>query len=192
LLDRNFRTHVSRGELRGRLVRYADDFVLLSSHRPDRERAWLDRLMGRLHLTLHPEKTRVLDARRERLVFLGHVHQWRAGRVYLDIAPKALRRIRDHVRQQTRHTGWSLPHLVGELNPYVRGARHYFRRVRRRTLRTLDYFMEQRFARWDARKHNRGRPTWSLVYGQTLWRRHGLERWDLPVALRPVDARRAR
>lgn len=192
LMDRNFRTHVSRGELRGRLVRYADDFVLLTPHRPDRERAWLDRLMGRLRLTLHPEKTRVLDARRERFVFLGHVHHWRAGRVYLDIAPKALRRIRDHVRQQTRHTGWSLPHLVGELNPYVRGARHYYRRVRRRTLRTLDYFMEQRFARWAARKHNRHRPTWSLVYRQALWRQHGLERWDLPVALRPVDARRAR
>ena len=30
LLDRNFRLRVQRGELQGRLVRYADDFVLLS------------------------------------------------------------------------------------------------------------------------------------------------------------------
>jgi RNA-directed DNA polymerase len=192
LLDRNFRTHVSRGELHGRLVRYADDFVLLTPHRPDRERAWLDRLLGRLKLTLHPEKTRVLDVRRERFVFLGHVHRWQGGRLYLDIAPKAMRRIRDHLRRQTRHTGWSLRHLVADLNPYIRGARQYYRRVRRRSLSKLDYFVEQRFARWAARKYNRSRPTWSLVYRQALWRQYGLERWNLPVALRPIAARRAR
>lgn len=41
LLDRNFRRRVQRGELTGRLVRYADDFVLLSVHRPDRALRWL-------------------------------------------------------------------------------------------------------------------------------------------------------
>ena len=65
LLDRNFRRRVQRGELHGRLIRYADDFVLLAPQRPDREWAWLHQLMARLGLTLHPEKTRVLDARRD-------------------------------------------------------------------------------------------------------------------------------
>jgi RNA-directed DNA polymerase len=191
LLDRHFRTHVARGALHGRLVRYADDFVLLTPRRPDRARAWRDQLLGRLGLTLHPQKTRVLEARHETVAFLGHTHRWQNGRLYLDVAPKALTRIRDELRRTTRRTGWSLPRLVADLNPYLRGARQYFRRVRRRTLRSIDSFVEVRFARWWARKHGRRRPAWSLVSGGALWRPHGLERWDLPVALRPADARRA-
>jgi site-specific DNA recombinase len=100
--------------------------------------------------------------------------------------------MRDELRRKTRVTGRSLSALVGELNPYIRGARHYFRRVRRRTLSKLDRFVEQRVARWWARKHSRPRPAWSLVQREALWRQHGLERWNLPVALRPADSRRAR
>jgi RNA-directed DNA polymerase len=192
LLDRNFRLRVQRGELSGRLVRYADDFVLLSSRRPDRALAWLQQFMQRLGLTLHPEKTRVLDARQTDFVFLGHTHRWRFNRLYLDIGPKAQRRIRDELRRRTRRTGMSLPAMVADLTAYIRGARHYFRRVRRKTLNTLDRFVDQRLARWWARKHSRRRPAWSLVHGGALRREYGLALWNLPVALRPADARRAR
>lgn len=51
------------------------DFVLLAPQRPDRALAWLPDLMTKLGLTLHPEKTRVLDARREAFAFLGHTHR---------------------------------------------------------------------------------------------------------------------
>ena len=192
LLDRNFRLHVQRGELGGRLIRYADDFVLLTAARPERELAWIRRVMTRLGLTLHGDKTRVLDVRRDPFVFLGHMHRWQFGRLYLDVAPKAQQRMRDELRRRTRVTGLSLPALVGELNPYIRGARNYFRRVRRRTLSKLDRFVEQRVARWWARKHSRSRPAWSLVQREALWRQYGLERWNLPVALRPADSRLAR
>jgi RNA-directed DNA polymerase len=192
LMDRNFRRRVRSGELHGRLIRYADDFVLLTPHRPDRAWTWLHQVMSRLGLTLHPEKTRVVDARREAFTFLGHTHRWQDGRLYLDVSKKALRRIRDELRRKTRRTGWSLPAMVADSNSYIRGARQYFRRVRRRTLRSLDHFVEQRFARWWARKHGSHRPAWSLVSGGALWRQHGLERWDLPVRLRPANARRAR
>ena len=192
LLDRNFRRHVQGGALRGRLIRYADDFVLLTARRPDRELAWIHRVMARLGLTLHATKTRVLDVRHDHFVFLGHTHRWQFQRLYLDVAPKAQRRIRDELRRKTRVTGWSLPGLIGDLNPYIRGARHYFRRVRRRTLSKLDRFVEQRVARWWARKHSRSRPAWSLVQREALWRHYGLERWNLPVASRPADSRLVR
>jgi RNA-directed DNA polymerase len=192
LLDRNFSRRVQRGEWQGRLVRYADDFVLLTPRRPDRMLAWVQLLMSRLGLTLHPEKTRVLDARQDDFVFLGHTHRWRLGRLYLDIAPKVMRRIRDELRRKTRRVGLSQAAMVADLNPYIRGARHYFRRVRRRTLSKLDRFVDIRLARWWASKHNARRPAWSLVSRDTLRRQHGLVRWNLPVALRPADARRAR
>lgn len=191
LLDRNFRRHVQRGELHGRLVRYADDFVLLARRRPARELAWIQHVMTRLGLTLHAQKTRVLDARRTDFVFLGHTHRWRS-RVILDVAPKAHRRIRDALRRKTRQTGVSLPVLVADLNPYIRGARQYFHRVRRRTLDKLDRFVEERVARWWARKHSRSRPAWSLVHREALWRHHGLERWYLPGVYPTADSRHAR
>jgi RNA-directed DNA polymerase len=192
LLDRNFRRRAQRGELHGRLVRYADDFVLLSPHRPDRALAWLQQLMTRLGLTLHPDKTRMLDVRHEDFVFLGHTHRWRFNRLYLNVSPKALRCIRNELRRKTRQTWLSLDAMIADLNPYIRGARHYFRRVRRRTLYHLDGFVNQRLARWWARKHGARRPAWSLVSQDALRRHHGLERWNLPATLRPADSRFAR
>lgn len=192
LLDRNFRRHVQRGELRGRLIRYADDFVLLTPYRPDRELAWLHRVMTRLGLTLHRDKTRVLNVRRNDFVFLGHTHRWQWSRLYLDVAPRAQRRMRDELRRKTRQTGLSLAALVAELNPYIRGARRYFHRVRCRTLDKLDRFVEQRVARWWARKHSRSRPAWSLVQREALWRQHGLERWYLPGVYPTADSRPVR
>jgi RNA-directed DNA polymerase len=192
LLDRNFRRRTQRGDLQGRLVRYADDFVLLSRHRPDRAFAWLQQLMARLGLALHPDKTRLLDVRHDDFVFLGHTHRWRFNRLYLNVSPKALRRIRDELRRKTRQTWLSLDAMIADLNPYIRGARHYFRRVRRRTLYHLDGFVNQRLARWWARKHGARRPAWSLVSQDALRCHHGLERWNLPAALRPADSRFAR
>jgi RNA-directed DNA polymerase len=192
LLDRNFCRRTQRGELQGRLVRYADDFVLLSPRRPDRALAWLQQLMTRLGLALHPDKTRLLDVRRDDFVFLGHTHRWRFHRLYLNISPKALGRIREELRQKTRRTWLSLDQMIADLNPYIRGARRYFRRVRRRTLYQLDGFVNQRLARWWARKHGARRPAWSLVSRDALRRHYGLERWYIPAALRPADSRLAR
>ena len=81
-------------------------------------------------------------AEHEDFVFLGHTHRWRFERLYLDVSPKALGRIRDELRRKTRQTWLSLDEMIAELNPYIRGARHYFRRVRRRTLCKLDGFVE--------------------------------------------------
>lgn len=188
LVDRNFKRKAEKGALRGRLIRYADDLVVLTPHPPARERRWLEALLDRLGLKLHLEKTRQLDAREENFVFLGHELRWRYGRkLYLDISAKALERIREELRSRTRHFGQSLPETVKALNAYIRGARQYFRRVVRRRLAKLDHFVLERVARWWSRKHSRSGPTWSLVRDGVLWTEHGLERW---YAARPSPAHR--
>lgn len=126
LLDRNFRRHVVKGELHGRLVRYADDLVVLTPEEPGREMAWMSALVGRLGLSLSPSKTRMLDAQQERFDFLGHRHRWQGGRLYLDLSPKSKRRIHDELRDKTRHTWKRFDALIGELNQYIRGARPLF------------------------------------------------------------------
>src|SRR6185369_8781487 len=128
LVDRNFRRRVERGELHGRLIRYADDFVVMSPRPPERERKWLDGIFARLGLRLHPIKTRVLHVDEDYFDFLGHrIRAPRRG-FYLDASTKALQKIRDEIRRRTRNTCLSLEEVRTSLNAYIRGARNYFRR----------------------------------------------------------------
>jgi RNA-directed DNA polymerase len=178
LLDRNFRRHAEEEKLHGRIIRYADDFVLLAPARPERELAWVRQLLERLGLHLHPDKTHMLDVTEEALNFLGHEVRWTVRKTYLDVSHKSLARIRNEVRHRTSRPQASLATVIDELNKYINGARNYFRDVRRRTLEKLDYFVAQRLARWWARKHASRRPAWSLVWRGPL--RQGLARWYVP------------
>jgi len=178
LLDRNFRGHVERGELQGRLVRYCDDFVILCPRHPRVELAWVVRLMSQLGLTLHPDKTRVVDVDQEWVNFLGYrVRRRPSGRIALDISKKAMSRTRDALRKTTRRTFLSLEALISELNPYIRGAGEYFRLAESRTLWNLDRFVLARIARWARHKRGRRLPEWSLARGMLLYREHGLVTW---------------
>jgi RNA-directed DNA polymerase len=177
LLDRNFRKHVEQGELQGRLVRYADDLVLLCPRPPTREQAWAAHLLGRLGLTLHPDKTRVVHVHQEWVNFLGYrVRRRPSGRVAFDIAPKAMSRIRDTLRDTTRRTFLSKEELLSELTVYIRGAAAYFRLAEPRTLWNLDRFVLARIARWARHKRVQRLPEWSLARGTSLYR-EGLATW---------------
>jgi len=178
LMDRNFRCHVERGGLQGRLVRYCDDFVILCPSHPRREREWAGQLLARLGLTLHPEKTRVVHVGEDWVNFLGYrVHRRPSGRVSLDISKKAMSRIHDTLRTVTRRTFLSQEELISELNVYIRGAGEYFRLAEPRTLWNLDRFVLARIARWARHKRVRRLPVWSLARGGPLYREHGLVTW---------------
>jgi len=178
LLDRNFRRHVERGELEGRLVRYCDDFVIVCRHYPRREREWLGQFMTRVGLTLNPEKTRIAHVRDEWVDFLGYrIRRRSSGRVALDISDKAMSRIRDRLRLTTQRTYLSQDELIDELNVYIRGAGGYFRLAEPRSLWNLDRFVLARIARWARHKRVRRQPVWSLARGGPLYRDHGLATW---------------
>ena len=155
---------------------------LLTPRRPDRELAWLHRVIARLGSGPAPgEDAGARCATRPISSFSGT----RIDGGCDDCTSMSPRRRSGAFATNCggRHArrALSLAALVAELNPYIRGARQYFRRVRRRTLSKLDRFVEQRVARWWARKHARRRPAWSLVSREALCRQHGLERWNLPV-----------
>jgi len=178
LVDRNFRRHVERSALQGRLVRYADDIMIVCPRDPVREREWVGGMMTRLGLTLNPDKTRVVRVDEEWVNFLGYrVRRRSSGRVALDISKKAMSRIRDRLRATTRRTFLSQEALISELNVYTRGASEYFRLAESRTLWNLDRFVLARIARWARHKRVRRLPEWSLARGASLYREHGLVTW---------------
>ena len=128
----------------GRLVRYADDFVVIC--RSDADARVAQQLAGEvlagLGLELHPEKTKVVDLRegREGFDFLGcHFRARVSGRMlergvrryYLQRWPsqRAMNRVRGKIKAKTGkgRASQDIREVIADLNPVVRGWGNYFR-----------------------------------------------------------------
>lgn len=126
------------------LVRYADDFVILCRTREDADRALakVREWTASVGLTLHPDKTRIVDyGSGEGFDFLGY--HLRKGSAYP--GGKSERRMRAKVRSMTGRTrSGSIAEIVSELNPVVRGWSNYFRHSRVSALQAMDGFVRRR------------------------------------------------
>jgi len=129
----------------GELVRYADDFVVLCDTQEQAEQAQqrAAALLGNLDLSLHPDKTGVVDLRegRQGFDFLGcHFHarmsgkQWEQRhivRYYLHRWPsqRSMKRARARIKALTGRSqvGRELPVVIERLNLFLRGWGNYFR-----------------------------------------------------------------
>lgn len=112
-----------------RLVRYADDFVILceSENKAKTAKGLMIQILERdLGLQVHPEKTRIVNVR-EGFEFLGW-HVTRAfGRLYFRPRKKAVQKFKDTVRKLTpRQGGKALKAVIQRLNPVLRGWGRYF------------------------------------------------------------------
>lgn len=123
---------------KAKLVRYADDLVVMARYQGAQLRGWLERtLEQRMGLTVNREKTRVvaLQEAGASLDFLGYSFAYQAdlqGRNhrYLNLCPakKALARERQKLREMTaaKYSYKPLPTLIEELNQHLRGWANYF------------------------------------------------------------------
>lgn len=167
-LDRLWEDHCRQ---LGQLVRYADDFVILcrtaAAAREGLRRAGL--ILARLGLSLHPEKTRVVDVGvgSEGFDFLGFhcrkVESWKwRGKRYLQYWPsrRSLQRIRGRIKALTAPR-YRLPEAVGRIveavNLTVRGWGAYFRvGASGRQFQQVDSYVRERLGLFLRKK--RGRP----------------------------------
>lgn len=164
----------------GILVRYCDDFVVLC-RRPSQAREALcqvKRILGRLGLELHPEKTKQvkLSHGAEGFIFLGCMirkkrsilRNPRLSFVQRWPGPAAMKRIRRRVHELTSVRGnrsKDVMEIIKSLNPILRGWGNYFRTGNAdRKFGQIDEYVYRRICRW-------------------LWRRGGqrtrfrLEKW---------------
>jgi RNA-directed DNA polymerase len=125
----------------GVLVRYADDFVVLCRSRAQADEALrrLGIIMERLRLTLHPEKTRIVELGlgKQGFVFLGCYlrlvlsHFKKRAYLFRWPAPAAMNSIRARIRELTdrRHRAGmkDIRDVIRDLNPVLRGWGNYFR-----------------------------------------------------------------
>ncbi|MFK7734986.1 MAG: group II intron reverse transcriptase/maturase [Pirellulaceae bacterium] len=113
-------------ELGFEMIRYADDFVILCRSQEQAESALeeVKRFIHEAGLTLHPDKTHIVDSREQSFDFLGYSFR---GKLRFPRA-KSHRKLVDTVRRLTpRKSGQSLAATIAEINRVIRGWFTYFR-----------------------------------------------------------------
>jgi RNA-directed DNA polymerase len=125
------------------MVRYADDFVILcrSPEEAARALAVVQRWTAEAGLTLHPDKTKIVDATEAGFDFLGY----RFARGRRSPRPKSLDKFKEAIRAKTRRTsGEGLKAIIARLTPTLRGWFEYFKHSHPTTFPRLDGWIRMR------------------------------------------------
>lgn len=174
----------------GKLIRYADDFVIVCRTQQDAETALqtVKHIMGILKLTLHPTKTRLVEMGQDGFDFLGfHFHKKKSKRSnkllpYNWPSQKAMKvvRIKIHLITERKRLSNSLSEVIKYLNRVIRGWRNYFR-IGNCTLKfqQLDRYVRYRLEQW-VRSKQGPRGHWDEKAFRISLKQHGLEYFYLP------------
>ena len=157
-----------------KIVRYADDFVLMGKRITKELTDKLQEILQRMGLTLNEKKTRLIQAEETPFNFLGFTVRYDkdlfgSNKRYWNIhsSEKSEIKIREKIRELLKSGGHYPPQQVArELNTIIRGWLNYFdihkvtySAVSKRTLR---YYLLNTLDRYYNRKSQRG----SYLYGQ--------------------------
>jgi RNA-directed DNA polymerase len=139
------------------MVRYADDFVILcrSPEEATEALAVVQEWTAAAGLTLHPTKTKIVNAKEDTFEFLGY--RFKKGRRYP--RTKSIQKLKDTIRAKTKRTsGKCLRAIIGSLNPTLRGWFEYFKHSHKTTFEPLDGWIRMRLRSiLRKRRHGKGR-----------------------------------
>lgn len=150
-----------------RIVRYADDFVLMGKSITKRVVVYLYGMMERMKLKINEEKSRTVRAKEEPFDFLGFTFRYDKdirGRTkrYWNICPsrKSEKKIREKLNEKLKSSGHlSAETLVEKLNQILRGWLNYFTvptlSYVRKAKRNLRYYLMDKIYRYYQRKSQR-------------------------------------
>jgi RNA-directed DNA polymerase len=149
------------------MVRYADDFVVLCGSEAEAQaalaavRAWV----SAAGLTLHPEKTRIVDAtQRGGFDFLGY--HFERGMKWP--RQKSMGQLKERLRAKTsRMDGRSLRAIVTDVNRTLRGWYGYFQHSKASTFGAVDGYVRRRLR--SLLEKRRGRTRQGLGAAQQRW-----------------------
>lgn len=128
-----------------RIIRYADDFVILCQTLDEARGALalVSKLIEHKGLKLHPDKTKIVDLseRGGAFDFLGY-RFYRSTRYP---RKKSIGKLRDTIRHKTkRSNGHSLEEIISDVNKTLKGWFEYFKHSSKRTYRPIDGWVRQR------------------------------------------------
>ena len=161
-----------------RLVRYADDFVVLARYQGSRLREWMEGVLeGRLGLVVNREKTRTVSVKEVGASFdflgftFGRIPSHRGPGSYLAVRPseKAFARERDALREIVNHRAGlvPIPWLIKRVNRQLLGWANYFNfGYSRPVFRGVNTFIYERLCRHLERRSQR---RYKAPEGKTLY-----------------------
>lgn len=169
-----------------RLVRYADDFVVLSDgqqHHVEELREEISHVLEPMGLRLSPVKTQIVHMSAG-FDFLGFHIQWRPKKgtskwhVYTFVADRPFKSVKNKIRALTPRTSQvPLAEVINQINLITRGWANYFRHgVVKRTFRHLRHFTWWRIVQWQREQHH--------------WNWQDIRRWltDYTGRWKPISA----
>lgn len=160
------------GLTHGKLVRYADDTVIICKNKKSANHAitLLQYIMGKLDLKLHPVKTKVIcmwDGK-EGFDFLGLHHrrmtsETRSGGTFKETfqypSRKAMKKMKAAIKANVNSRSLLVANeeeLIIKMNPKIIGWRNYYQtKTDGKWMQALDWYIICTFTRWYNKKHQR-------------------------------------
>jgi RNA-directed DNA polymerase len=158
------------------MVCYADDFVILCRDPAEAARALalVQDWTVEAGLTMHPEKTKIVDANVDAFEFLGY----RFARGKRFPRAKSMQKLKDAIRAKTKRTsGESLTKIINDLTPRLRGWFEYFKHSYHTTFPSVDGWIRMRLRsilRKRLGKRGRGRGSDHQRWPNAYFAEHGL------------------
>jgi len=161
-----------------RMVRYADDFVVLCESHAEAQSAltMVSRLIEERGLSLHPDKTKIADLSQPKagFDFLGY----RFTRNTRWPRKKSLAKVKDAIRRKTgRSNGHSLEAIIEDVNKTLRGWFEYFKHANARAFPRLDGWIRRRLRSILRERRKKGgisRGFDHMLWPNKFFREHGL------------------
>ncbi|PNW28804.1 UNVERIFIED_CONTAM: group II intron reverse transcriptase/maturase [Euhalothece sp. KZN 001] len=161
-----------------RMIRYADDFILMSKHIRQEAILRLHNYLERMGLVINTEKSKQVKAREHPFEFLGFAFRYDQsllfeGGKYWNVVPrpKSQKKVRQTINtrlKSIRH--YPAEAVVAELNPIIRGWMNYYRIEKvsypQMAFKYLNDYLRDRLHRFYQRKSQRK----SRLYGQEAYK----------------------
>ena len=178
-LDRKWEEEGIEKKIGASLIRYADDFIIVSRHS---EKWLLSKIRGILErellLRINEEKSKVVDVEKEAVRFLGFeirlVRSRRSGRKFALMYPskKAMKGLYERIRAIANpRMPVAIEVVVARLNRLLRGWVNYFRIGHAsRWFNTVRYYVEKKVRRYIRRVCNKAGYGWKGISREYLYK----------------------
>lgn len=201
LLDRivnNPNSYFSKNGVR--MIRYADDFILMSKHINQEVILRIHNYLSRMGLTINQHKSKMVMAKEESFDFLGFTFRYDKSIIYKgtrfwNIRPKdkSQQKIRQKINTRLKLIGhYSAEDVVRELNPIIRGWMNYYRIEKvsytQVVFKDLEDYLRNRLFRYYNRKSQRKSNLHKSQAFDMLVKEYGLIKPYLTSGFRPVNA----
>jgi group II intron reverse transcriptase/maturase len=182
-----------------RMIRYADDFILIARHISQEAILRTHQLLDRMGLIINEEKSKLVKAKESPFAFLGFTFRYDRSifdknKRFWNITPRAKsqKKIRQKINEKLKKIGhYPANSVVAELNPIIRGWMNYYKIEKisytQVAFKKMDNYLRTRLFKYYNRKSQRKTNLYGQQAYELLTSFYGLIRPYETSGIRPVN-----